>query len=72
MKKLNHLIFGMILAFFVVLFSSSVNAQGEVTRSGSTWSARVNGNTVYTGSRMFDAVNASVGLLISMVLPVMR
>ncbi|MBL3657061.1 RICIN domain-containing protein [Fulvivirga sediminis] len=36
-----------------------VFAQGEVTRSGNTWSARVNGSTVYTGVRMFDAVNAA-------------
>lgn len=34
-------------------------AQGEVTLSGSTWTATVNGSTVYTGSRMFEAANAA-------------
>lgn len=36
------------------------DAVGEVTKSGSTWTARVNGATRYTGSRMFDAVNAAI------------
>lgn len=59
MKNLYKLFFCMILTFASILFCMSAYAQGEVTRSGSTWSARVNGNTVYTGSRMFDAVNAA-------------
>ncbi|UII21936.1 RICIN domain-containing protein [Fulvivirga ligni] len=46
------------LVLFFVTFSWAWS-QGEVTRSGNTWSARINGNTVYTGSRMFDAVNAA-------------
>jgi hypothetical protein len=32
----------------------------EVTKSGSTWAATVNGSNVYSGSRMFDAVNACI------------
>lgn len=47
------------IALGAIFCSQGVLAQGEVTRSGSTWSARVNGNTVYTGNRMFDAVNAA-------------
>lgn len=47
------------IALGAIFCSQGALAQGEVTRSGSTWSARVNGNTVYTGNRMFDAVNAA-------------
>jgi hypothetical protein len=44
----------------MALASATAWAQtAEVTRSGSTWSARVDGGTVYTGSRFFDAVNAA-------------
>lgn len=38
---------------------SSSSSSNEVTCSGSTWTARANGNVVYTGNRMFDAVNAA-------------
>ncbi|UII28615.1 RICIN domain-containing protein [Fulvivirga maritima] len=51
----------LLFVFSCFLSLVQVYAQGEVTRSGNTWSARVNGNTVYTGSRMFDAVNAACG-----------
>ncbi len=34
-------------------------ADAEVTKSGSTWSASVDGNSVYTGTRYYDAVNAA-------------
>jgi hypothetical protein len=40
-------------------------AQGVVTRSGSTWTGRVNSTTVYTGSRMFDCVNAVINAMSS-------
>ncbi len=59
MKNFRILYFTLLLAAASLLCSSNLMAQGEVTRSGSTWSARVNGSTVYTGSRMFDAVNAA-------------
>jgi hypothetical protein len=39
--------------------TTSGGSGGEVTKSGSTWTAKVGGSTVYTGSRMFDAVNAA-------------
>ncbi len=42
---------------FTLSFNASADA--EVTLSGSTWLASVDGDTVYSGSRMFDAVNAA-------------
>jgi len=50
------------LAAFMVFPPSRVSAAsyGEVTRSGSTWTAKVNGTTVYTGSDMFAAVQAAI------------
>lgn len=35
----------------------------EVTRSGSTWTTKNGGTTVYTGTDMFAAVNAGIGSL---------
>lgn len=43
------------------LLSPSLLAQGEVTFASNTWTATVDGVTVYSGSRMFDAVNAACG-----------
>ncbi len=40
-------------------------AYGEVTRYDSTWTAKVNGETVYTGSDMFAAVQTAVNNLTS-------
>lgn len=40
--------------------SSSSGNGNEVTLSGNTWIATVGGNTVYTGNRMFEAVNACI------------
>lgn len=40
--------------------SAAWSQTAEVTRSGSQWSARVNGNSVYSGNRFFDAVNAAI------------
>jgi hypothetical protein len=34
-------------------------ADAEVSKSGSTWSASVDGSSVYTGTRFYDAVNAA-------------
>ncbi len=48
-----------VVALTVFLNCHMALSQGSVSRSGSTWTAKVNGNTVYTGSRMFDAVNAA-------------
>jgi hypothetical protein len=39
---------------------STFGATGEVTLSGSTWTGRVDGSTVYTGNNMAAAVNACV------------
>jgi hypothetical protein len=51
---------------FIVLFFSGTAIQinaatGEVTKSGSTWTAKVDGSTKYTGSDMIDAINACTG-----------
>lgn len=35
-------------------------ADAEVTLANGTWSARVNGSSVYQGNRFFDAVNAAI------------
>ncbi|MBN1700152.1 MAG: dockerin type I repeat-containing protein [Spirochaetales bacterium] len=40
--------------------STGGSGGGEVTKSGSTWNATVNGSSVYTGNKMFDAVNACI------------
>jgi hypothetical protein len=40
--------------------STGGGSGAEVTKSGSTWTATVNGSNVYSGSRMFDAVNACI------------
>lgn len=45
---------------FVESSDSSSSSGNEVTLSGSTWTATVGGNTVYTGGRMFEAVNACI------------
>jgi hypothetical protein len=39
--------------------TSGGSSGAEVTKSGNTWTATVGGSTVYTGSRMFDAVTAA-------------
>lgn len=36
------------------------NGYAEVTRSGDTFTGKVNGTTYYTGARLFDAVNACI------------
>ena len=42
------------------LWISPASADAEVTRTNNSWLARVDGNTVYQGSRYFDAVNAAI------------
>ena len=60
MKNVEKLFICVVFLLGALLCGKEVfSATGEVTRSGSTWTARVDGNTVYTGSRMFDAVNAA-------------
>lgn len=44
-----------------VFFIQIHAATGEVTKSGSTWTAKVDGTTKYTGSDMIDAINACTG-----------
>ncbi|SKB70662.1 Por secretion system C-terminal sorting domain-containing protein [Alkalitalea saponilacus] len=58
-KLLPNLKFLLIAAALFLFVTADLFAQGSVSRSGSTWTARVNGNTVYTGTRMFDAINAA-------------
>lgn len=41
----------------------SAHADAEVTRAGNTWNAHVDGRSVYTGGRMFDAVNAAINAM---------
>ncbi len=54
-KRLNCL-----LAMVLSLSSAQLFADAEVTRSWrGTWQASVNGSSVYSGSRFFDAVNAA-------------
>ncbi len=47
------------VSLMTIMNLSSLWSQGSVTRSGNTWTAKVNGSTVYSGSRMFDAVTAA-------------
>lgn len=57
MKKLFKLLcFAML---FSIIALESQAATGEVTKSGSTWTSKVDGSTVYTGSDMIDAINAA-------------
>ncbi|MCC5835729.1 MAG: RICIN domain-containing protein [Opitutales bacterium] len=51
---------GVFCALFLFAAPSHLFAQyGSVSRSGSTWTATANGTTVYSGNRMFDAINAA-------------
>ncbi len=43
----------------VLLMSHFARADAEVMLSGTTWHSAVDGHTVYSGARMFDAVNAA-------------
>lgn len=47
------------IALISVLLTTNLLAQGSVSRSGSTWTAKVNNVVIYTGNRMFDAVNTA-------------
>jgi hypothetical protein len=65
-KKTPIIVSTVLVAVFMVITivtygSNTLNAasSAEVTRSGTTWTAKVSGTTVYTGTRMFDAVNAA-------------
>ena len=40
--------------------TTPAHADAEVTRAGNSWSARVADKTVYSGNRMFDAINAAI------------
>ena len=44
---------------------SRLKATGEVTLSGSTWTAKVDGVTKYTGTDMFAACNAAIAAMSS-------
>lgn len=57
MKNLFKILF--VISLTTVMNHSTVWSQGSVSRSGSTWTAKVNESTVYTGSRMFDAITAA-------------
>lgn len=59
MIKLKQLFTIFLVLSFGALLTNNVSADSEVTLSGSTWTAITDGNTVYTGSSFFDAVNAA-------------
>jgi hypothetical protein len=48
------------LAGLCLVSTSLFAATGEVTRSGSTYTGKVDGVTKYTGPRYFDAINACI------------
>jgi hypothetical protein len=50
----------LLIVISVLGWATQAFANGEVTSSNNTWLARVNGTTVYQGSRYFDAVNAAI------------
>ena len=51
-------LFALALATLALTASSTLASTGEVTLSGSTWTAKVDGTTKYTGSSMSSAINA--------------
>src|SRR5690606_24583308 len=57
--KQRYLTFALVL-LMCPLWSSLAAADAEVTRTNGSWLARVDGNTVYQGSRYFDAINAAI------------
>lgn len=57
-KKICEVLFTLVCTL-ALGWVSYVSADAEVTRSNNQWLARVNGSTVYQGSRYFDAVNAA-------------
>ncbi|WMJ72011.1 immunoglobulin domain-containing protein [Cytophagaceae bacterium ABcell3] len=62
MKKIYALFF----AFLLIISSKAfLFAQAEVTRAGSTWTATVNGSSVYTGSDMIAAIQSAANNLTS-------
>ncbi|MFN6945516.1 MAG: immunoglobulin domain-containing protein [Cytophagaceae bacterium] len=61
MKKFLRLFFGIVLS--ILSGTATLLAQGEVTRSGTTWTSRVNGNTVYTGAGMIQAIQSAANNL---------
>jgi hypothetical protein len=59
MKTLLKHLFTTLIAIVIVVQAHA--ATGEVTKSGSTWTAKVDGSIKYTGSDMIDAINACTG-----------
>jgi hypothetical protein len=45
--------------------STTLANTGEVTLSGSTWTAKVDGSTKYTGNNLMDAANAAINAMTS-------
>ena len=43
-----------------LIWHTQLLADAEITRSGNTWYASVDGTNVYTGSRFFDATNTAI------------
>ncbi len=59
MKPIKLLTIFLLSLLLVASISSQTFADAEVTRSSGTYSAQVEGRTVYTGARFFEAVNAA-------------
>lgn len=59
MEKINQFLRQFALLACLSLYAQATWADAEITKSGSTWQAAVDGRVVYRGSRMFDAVNTA-------------
>lgn len=53
------------LSFMTTILNTAFGATGEVTKSGSTYTGKVDGAKVYTGSKYFDAANAVINKMSS-------
>ncbi|MEN8907486.1 MAG: hypothetical protein ABF289_16140 [Clostridiales bacterium] len=49
-----------ILSTSIIIANAASGTYGQVTKYNGTWTAKVDGSVVYTGSRMFDAVNTCI------------
>lgn len=61
MKHFSYIL----LSMLILLTTAQMTAfgQGEVTRSGDTWTAEVNNNVVYSGNDMMDAIQSAMNNL---------
>ncbi len=64
-KKTGHRLINCCMVMCIILFSSAgLFAQtAEVTKSGNTWTTEIDGNEVYSGSSLGDAIRTASGEL---------